>query len=131
MHLLRSFHMWSGEQDLMQYEGRENWYAAKFSADDAPDWNPASFVQADQLAPGLRNVVLRCEISRERVPLRNAYKHANQRASVRVNGGVEFSLTGGLCCGLDSCQAHRALLVMSMLWLRLPTRLLHSQQSCG
>lgn len=83
----------TADEDLMQYEGRENWYAAKFSADDAPDWNPASFVRADQLAPCLRNVVLRCEISRERVPLRNAYKHANQRASVRVNGGVEFSLT--------------------------------------
>ncbi|KAK9822016.1 hypothetical protein WJX74_000790 [Apatococcus lobatus] len=83
----------TAEEDLMQYEGRENWYAAKFSADDAPDWNPAKFVRAEQLAPGLRNVVLRCEISRERVPLRNAYKHANQQASVRVNGGVESSLT--------------------------------------
>ena len=91
----------------MQYEGRENWYAAKFSADDAPDWNPARFVRAEQLAPGLRNVVLCCEISRERVPLRNAFKHANQRASVRVNGGVESSLTGG-SCRLQSCQGSLA-----------------------
>lgn len=97
MQMLRNLCASFGVQDLMQYEGRENWYAAKFSADDAPDWNPASFVRAEELAPGLRNVVLRCEISRERVPLRNAYKHANQRASVRVNGGVEFSLTGGSC----------------------------------
>lgn len=81
----------------MQYEGRENWYAAKFSADDAPDWNPATFVRSETSAPGLRTVVLQCEISRERVPLRNAYKHAGQRANVRVNGGVEHALTGLHC----------------------------------
>ncbi len=78
----------------MQYEGRDNWYAAKFSADDAPDWNPATFLRSEDLAPGFRTVVLQCEISRERVPLRNAYKHANQRALVRVNGGAERSLAG-------------------------------------
>jgi hypothetical protein len=34
--------------------------------------------------------VLECEISREKVPLRNAYKHVGQRASVRVNSGVNM-----------------------------------------
>jgi hypothetical protein len=35
-----------------------------------------------------REVVLECEVSRERVPLRNAYKHVGQAASVRVNSGA-------------------------------------------
>ena len=42
----------------------------------------------------LRSVVLECEVSREKVPLRNAYKCVGQRASVRVNSGVEYQLTG-------------------------------------
>lgn len=35
---------------------------------------------------------MECEISREKVPLRNAYKHVGQRASVRVNSGVTFEV---------------------------------------
>ena len=43
-------------QDLEQYKDRENWYLPKFSANDAPDWNPGRFVRSRQLAPGLREV---------------------------------------------------------------------------
>lgn len=35
---------------------------------------------------------MECEISREKVPLRNAYKHVGQRASVRVNSGVTYEV---------------------------------------
>lgn len=53
------------------------------------------FLRSEDVAPGVRHVVLECEIGRERVPLRNAYKAVGQRASVRVNSGVEYNLTGG------------------------------------
>ena len=39
-------------------------------------------------------VVVEAEISRDKVPLRNAYKHVGQRASLRVSSGVEHSLLG-------------------------------------
>lgn len=40
-----------------------------------------------QEAPHLRLITFEAEVSRERVPLRNAYKAAGQKAVVRVNGG--------------------------------------------
>ena len=46
----------NSKQDLEQYKDRANWYLPKFSADDAPDWNPGRFVRSRQLAPGLREV---------------------------------------------------------------------------
>ncbi|KAL4436125.1 hypothetical protein ABPG77_005573 [Micractinium sp. CCAP 211/92] len=76
------------EEDLWQYPDREQWYQAKWCAADQPDWNPARYVRSTQLAPGVREVVVECEISREKVPLRNAYLHVGQRAAVRVNSGV-------------------------------------------
>ena len=39
-------------------------------------------------------VVVEAEISRDKVPLRNAYKHVGQRASLRISSGVEHSLLG-------------------------------------
>ena len=45
----------------------------------------------------LEQVVLEAEISREQVPLRNAYRHVGQKASVRVNSGVEYTVPGGMC----------------------------------
>lgn len=81
------------EEDLMQHPERLNWYEAKFCADDMPDWNVGRFVSSSDVAPGMRCVVMDVEISRERVPLRNAYKAAGQRACVRVNSGVEYQLT--------------------------------------
>jgi hypothetical protein len=54
-----------------------------------PDWNPGRIISSRQLSPAVKEVVLEVEISRERVPLRNAYKHVGQLACVRVNGGVE------------------------------------------
>jgi hypothetical protein len=86
------------EEDLMQIKDRDQWYVARFCADDAPDWNPGRFVQSKQLAPNTKLVVLDAEISREKVPLRNAYKHVGQRARVRVNSGVEHELTGAPPC---------------------------------
>ncbi|KAL3160982.1 hypothetical protein ABBQ38_009372 [Trebouxia sp. C0009 RCD-2024] len=81
------------EEDLIQFQGREKWYEAKFCADDAPDWNPAVFLRKEQNTPGLQTVVLEIEISRDRVPIRNAYKHVGQQASVRVNSGMDRSLS--------------------------------------
>ncbi|GAB4814665.1 hypothetical protein N2152v2_001711 [Parachlorella kessleri] len=77
------------EEDLWQYPDRDQWYLPKFVANDQPDWNPARFVRSTQLAPGIKEVVLEVEISREKVPLRNAYKHIGQRACVRINSGAE------------------------------------------
>jgi hypothetical protein len=87
-------------QDLMQFPDRYKWYEAKFAADDMPDWIPGRFVSASQQAPHMRLLTFEVEISRERVPLRNAYKAAGQRMNVRVNGGEKRSLTvrsGGWC----------------------------------
>ncbi len=42
-------------------------------------------------------VVLEAEISREQIPLRNAYKHIGQKASVRVNSGIDTVLPGDSC----------------------------------
>eukprot|EP00195_Chlamydomonas_chlamydogama_P008071 CAMPEP_0202901106 /NCGR_PEP_ID=MMETSP1392-20130828/13313_1 /ASSEMBLY_ACC=CAM_ASM_000868 /TAXON_ID=225041 /ORGANISM="Chlamydomonas chlamydogama, Strain SAG 11-48b" /LENGTH=405 /DNA_ID=CAMNT_0049587607 /DNA_START=199 /DNA_END=1416 /DNA_ORIENTATION=+ len=80
-------------EDLLQFPDRVRWYEARFCADDMPDWNVARLVSSHDIAPGLRHVVVECEISRERVPLRNAYKAVGQKASVRVNGGVEYNVT--------------------------------------
>ncbi|KAF8056346.1 psmg3 [Scenedesmus sp. PABB004] len=80
------------EEDLMQFADRYKWYEAKFAADDMPDWTPGRFVRASQEAPFVRLVTLEVEVSRERVPLRNAYKAAGQRAALRVNGGEARSL---------------------------------------
>jgi len=77
------------EEDLWQYPDREAWYLPKFAADDQPDWNGAEFLSSRELAPGVKEVVLNIEISRERVPLRNAYKHIGQQAVVRVNGSSD------------------------------------------
>lgn len=77
------------EEDLWQFPDRASWYAPRFAASDQPDWNPARFVRSVQLGPNMREVTVEIEISRERVPLRNAYKHIGQRAAMRVNGGVE------------------------------------------
>ena len=42
----------------------------------------------------LVQVVLEAEVSREQVPLRNAYRHVGQKASVRINSGVEYTVPG-------------------------------------
>lgn len=79
-------------EDLWQHPDRASWYLAKWAADDQPDWNAATFVRSSQIAPGVKEVVLEIEISRERVPIRNAYKHIGQKAAVRVNGGIEYQV---------------------------------------
>jgi len=58
-----------------------------------PDWNTAKFLRSEDAGPGMRNVVLEVEISREKVPLRNAHKAVGQRASVRAFNEPERSLT--------------------------------------
>ena len=85
---------WTRLQDLIQFQGREKWYEAKFCADDAPDWNPATFLRKQRATPGLQTIVLEVEISRDKVPIRNAYKHVGQRASVRVDSGIDRELAG-------------------------------------
>lgn len=81
------------QEDLWQYADRDQWYVARFCATDQPDWNPARFVRSTELAPGVREIVLDVEISRERIPLRNAYKHVGQKARIRVNGGEELEVS--------------------------------------
>lgn len=80
------------EEDLVQIKGREGWYEARWAAVDQPEWNQATFLRSRQLTPKMRLIVLEIEISREKVALRNAYKHVGQRASVRVNG-LEHEVT--------------------------------------
>eukprot|EP00775_Hariotina_reticulata_P004579 gene4579-4833_t len=74
-------------QDLMQFPDRYKWYEPTYAAEDMPDWNPGRFVASQQEAPHQRLITFEAEISRERVPLRNAYKAAGQKAVLRVNGG--------------------------------------------
>ena len=82
-------------QDLIQFPDRVNWYKAKFVSDDAPDWNAGRFLASRDAAPNLREVTFEVEISREKVPLRNGYRHIGQKARVRINGGSELDLAGG------------------------------------
>lgn len=42
----------------------------------------------------MAQVTLEVEISREQVPLRNAYRHVGQKAAVRINSGVECVVPG-------------------------------------
>lgn len=82
--------------DIRKLEERETWYTARFIADDAPDWNTATFVGTSPAANGYSIVELDIEISRERVPLRNGYRHVGQKAQIRVNSGPELILRP--CC---------------------------------
>jgi len=82
-------------QNEEEHPGRDQWYIARFVADDAPDWNVGSYLRTEEAGPSYRTVVVEAEISREKVPLRNCYKHVGQRASVRVNSGANRELTGG------------------------------------
>ncbi len=60
----------------------------------SPDPHPA-LPCPSQLAPDTRAVTVECEVSRERISLRNAYKAAGQRAAVRINSGMERHVAGG------------------------------------
>lgn len=40
-------------------------------------------------------MTVECEVSRERISLRNAYKAAGQRAALRINSGMERHVAGG------------------------------------
>ena len=77
-----------------EIKGRDQWYIARFVADDAPDFNAGQYLRTEPAGPSLRTVVFEAEVSRERVPLRSAYKHVGQRASLRVNSGPTRELTG-------------------------------------
>ena len=83
-------------QDLKQIKDRDEWYIARFVADDAPDFNPGAFVASQDAGPSLRTVSISAEISREKVPLRNAYMHVGQKCSLRVNNGPIRELTGNI-----------------------------------
>jgi len=74
-----------------------------------------SFLRSEDVAPGLRNIVVLAEISRELVPLRNAYKAPGQRASIRLVGGQEYQLAGGRVLPLkDSIRLHNLELTSSV-----------------
>ncbi|KAJ9530114.1 hypothetical protein QJQ45_023373, partial [Haematococcus lacustris] len=59
-----------------------------------PRGSPRLLLAVRDVAPGLRELALEVEISRERVPLRNAYRGVGQRASLRVVGNLDRQLTG-------------------------------------
>lgn len=48
---------------------------------------------------GQRLLTFEAEISRERVPIRNAYKAAGQTAAIRINGGAKHVLPVRVRCG--------------------------------
>jgi len=79
-------------EDLWQIKDRHKWYEAKFAADDQPDWQPASLISSEDVGPGLRELTLDVETSREIVPLRNSYKFVGQKAAIRVQGGTEHAV---------------------------------------
>ena len=59
------------------------------------------------------------EVSRERVPLRNAYRHVGQQAVLRVNSGEEYTLQGARCSraasgAVDAPRSH------VLLWTGYP-----------
>lgn len=81
-------------QDLLQFTDRAQWYEAKWAAADQPEWNPSRVLRSEQVTLNQRIIVLEAEISREKVYLKNAYKHIGQQARVRVGSGLEFEVTG-------------------------------------
>ena len=50
-------------------------------------------------------ITLEAEISREQIPLRNAYRHVGQKASVRVNSGIEYTVPGERLRAINVLQA--------------------------
>jgi hypothetical protein len=56
-------------------------------------------VRACDCAAGQRLLTFEAEISRERVPIRNAYKAAGQSAVIRINGGTKHVLPVRVRCG--------------------------------
>ncbi|GMH35445.1 hypothetical protein BSKO_03313 [Bryopsis sp. KO-2023] len=84
------------EEDLLQFPDRPGWYEAKWAAVDQPEWNPATFLRSSQITPTHRVVALEVEISREKVPIMNSYKRVGQKASVRINNGIEMEVP--VCC---------------------------------
>ncbi|MCO5594411.1 hypothetical protein L7F22_048441 [Adiantum nelumboides] len=51
------------------------------------DWHPATVLSVEEVATGVRRVVLEAEISREMVPLENAYTTPGRLAQLKVKGG--------------------------------------------
>ncbi len=98
-YILRASQHTQGRQQSLdvqdeEIKGRDQWYIARFVADDAPDWNAGQYLRTEPAGPNHRTVIFEAEVSRERVPLRSAYKHVGQRAAIRVNSGPTRELTG-------------------------------------
>ena len=87
----------------MQHPDRIRWYEAKFAADDQPDYHGGDLTASEQAATGVKLVTMSVEISRELVPLRNAYKVAGQRLRVRVGNGAEEVVQVCACCVVCVC----------------------------
>ena len=50
-------------------------------------------------------ITVEAEISREQIPLRNAYRHVGQKASIRVNSGIECTVPGERLRAINVLQA--------------------------
>lgn len=93
-------------QDLWQFPDRQNWYKAKFVADDAPDFQPATLIASRQATAQVREITLDIEMSRERIPLRNAYRHIGQLARVRLASGLDYDVPGEMLIQLALCVCY-------------------------
>lgn len=51
------------------------------------DWHPATVLSVEELSAGVRNITIEVEISREMVPIENAYAAPGQLAQLKVKGG--------------------------------------------
>lgn len=56
------------------------------------DWHPATVLAVQELAPGVRNITVEVECSREMVALDYAYSAPGRLAQVKVNGGEVFKV---------------------------------------
>lgn len=67
---------------------------------------------------GTVQITVEAEISREQIPLRNAYRHVGQKASIRVNSGIEYTVSG---------ERLRAINVLQVLGRVIACKRLHTE----
>jgi len=85
-------------------------YEVKVAGTGKPEWLPAISVGSYQLAPGMRQVTLEVEMSREKVPLAGAYVGPGQTAAIKI-GDSDTVHVGALATPpFTDKQMHKALM---------------------
>ncbi len=85
--------VWCARQRCQRRDGRpSSWPPTRPSRQCSIP--PLRFLRSRDVAPGTRCLTLEVEISRELVPLRNAYRAPGQKAAIRLKGGFEYHVTG-------------------------------------